>query len=35
MDAQFLDHYDRELSYLREMGSEFASRYPKLAGRLG
>lgn len=35
MDALFLDHYDRELAYLREMGSEFASKYPKLAGRLG
>ncbi|MFO0921546.1 MAG: type VI secretion system baseplate subunit TssF [Pirellulales bacterium] len=35
MDAAFLDHFDRELSYLREMGSVFAERYPKLAGRLG
>jgi type VI secretion system protein ImpG len=35
MDAIFLDHFDRELAYLREMGSEFASRYPRLAGRLG
>lgn len=35
MDALFLDHYDRELSYLREMGSVFASKYPRLAGRLG
>ncbi|MEQ1830289.1 MAG: type VI secretion system baseplate subunit TssF [Pirellula sp.] len=35
MDAVFLDHYDRELAYLREMGSEFAAKYPRLAGRLG
>ncbi|MFN7293047.1 MAG: type VI secretion system baseplate subunit TssF [Pirellula sp.] len=35
MDALFLEQYDRELAYLREMGSEFASRYPNLAGRLG
>ena len=35
MDALFLDHYDRELAYLREMGSVFASKYPTLAGRLG
>jgi type VI secretion system protein ImpG len=35
MDALFLDHYDRELAYLREMGNAFASKYPKLAGQLG
>lgn len=35
MDARFLDLYDRELGYLREAGSEFAHKYPKLAGRLG
>jgi type VI secretion system protein ImpG len=35
MDALFLDHYDRELAYLREMGNAFAIKYPKLAGRLG
>lgn len=35
MDARFLDLYDRELGYLREVGSEFAHKYPKLAGRLG
>lgn len=35
MDALFLDHYDRELAFLREMGSVFASKYPTLAGRLG
>ncbi len=35
MDALFLDHYDRELAYLREMGSAFALKYPSLAGQLG
>lgn len=35
MDALFLDHYDRELAYLRELGGEFSSQYPKIAGRLG
>jgi type VI secretion system protein ImpG len=35
MDALFLDHYDRELAYLRELGGEFAEQYPKIAGNLG
>lgn len=35
MDARFLDYYNRELTYLREMGSEFAEAFPKVAGRLG
>jgi len=35
MEAQFLDHYNRELGYLRELGGEFASEYPAVAGRLG
>lgn len=35
MEAQFLDHYNRELSYLRELGTEFAQEYPSVAGRLG
>ncbi len=35
MDAKFLDLYDRELTFLREMGGVFAQQYPKLAGRLG
>lgn len=35
MEAQFLDHYNRELGYLRELGSEFAREYPAVAGRLG
>lgn len=35
MDTRLLRHYENELSYLREMGSEFAEAYPKIAGRLG
>lgn len=35
MDRKLLEYYNRELNYLREMGSEFADRYPKVAGRLG
>lgn len=35
MDDRFLDYYNRELAYLREMGAEFAEQYPKIAGRLG
>jgi type VI secretion system protein ImpG len=35
MDSKLLDYYNRELAYLREMGAEFAQRYPKVAGRLG
>ncbi|MGE0373840.1 MAG: type VI secretion system baseplate subunit TssF [Planctomycetaceae bacterium] len=30
-----LDYYNRELQYLREMGREFATRYPRVGGRLG
>ena len=35
MDTRLLRHYENELLYLREMGSEFAEAYPKIAGRLG
>lgn len=35
MDATFLDNYERELSYLRQLGGEFAEQYPRVAGRLG
>ena len=34
MDSQFLQYYERELRHLREMGREFATAYPKVAGRL-
>lgn len=35
MQDRFLDYYNRELAYIREMGKEFAGQYPKIAGRLG
>ena len=35
MDKKLLDLYERELAYLRDMGAEFASEFPKVAGRLG
>jgi len=35
MNPLLLEYYERELAYLREMGSEFAQQYPKVAARLG
>ncbi|RYZ08182.1 MAG: type VI secretion system baseplate subunit TssF [Myxococcales bacterium] len=35
MDHRLLSYYNRELSYLRELGGEFAKHFPKIAGRLG
>ena len=35
MDPRLLRYYDRELRHLREMGAEFAERFPKIADRLG
>lgn len=35
MDPRFLDLYNQELRYIREMGGEFAARYPKVASRIG
>ena len=35
MDPRLLRHYEGELHYLREMGSEFAAEFPKIAARLG
>lgn len=34
MDDSLLVYYERELSFIREMGAEFARKYPKIAGRL-
>src|SRR5687768_13088939 len=34
MDPRFLNYYNRELQYLRELGGEFAREFPKIAGRL-
>src|SRR3954470_326409 len=35
MNRRLLSYYNRELSYLRELGGEFARQFPKIAGRLG
>ena len=34
MREELLHYYERELTYLRRLGAEFAQRYPKVAGRL-
>jgi type VI secretion system protein ImpG len=34
MDDKLLDYYERELTFIRKMGAEFARKYPKIAGRL-
>ncbi len=34
MDDSLLDYYERELTFVRHLGSEFAKKYPKIAGRL-
>jgi type VI secretion system protein ImpG len=33
-DDPLLPYYERELTFLRHLGAEFASKYPKVAGRL-
>ena len=34
MNDTLLDYYEQELTYIRQMGMEFAEKYPKIAGRL-
>jgi len=34
MDSEFLDIYEEELRFIREMGKEFAVSHPKIASRL-
>lgn len=34
MREDLLSYYERELTFLRQMGAEFAQKYPKIAGRL-
>jgi type VI secretion system protein ImpG len=34
MADDLLTYYERELSFLRQIGAEFAEKYPKIAGRL-
>lgn len=35
MEHNFLDYYNQELTFIKEMAQEFAERHPKIAGRLG
>ena len=35
MDPRLLEYYNRELQFIREMGAEFATQYPRIAARLG
>lgn len=34
MSEELLKYYEQELSFLRQMGAEFAAQYPQVAGRL-
>src|SRR5690242_4665176 len=34
MADELLTYYNRELAYFRQLGAEFAAKYPKIAGRL-
>lgn len=34
MDPRMVRYYSQELQYIREMGAEFAARFPKIAARL-
>ena len=34
MSDELLAYYNSELAFLRELGAEFAEKYPKVAGRL-
>ena len=34
MREDFLSYYERELTVLRQLGAEFAEKYPKIASRL-
>lgn len=34
MNEDLLKYYNRELTFIRRMGAEFADKYPKVAGRL-
>ncbi len=34
MADELLTYYERELTFLRQIGAEFATKYPKIAGRL-
>ena len=35
MADELLPYYEKELAFIRQLGSEFAEEHPKIAGRLG
>ncbi len=35
MQRRFIELYNQELAFLRELGTEFAANHPRIAGRLG
>ncbi len=35
MSDELLPYYEKELAYIRQLGAEFATEHPKIAGRLG
>ncbi len=35
MADELLPYYEKELTFIRQMGTEFAKEHPKIAGRLG
>ncbi len=35
MPDELLPYYEKELAFIRQMGAEFATEHPKIAGRLG
>jgi len=35
MADELLPYYEKELAYIRQMGAEFSTEHPKIAGRLG
>jgi type VI secretion system protein ImpG len=35
MSDELLTYYEKELAFIRQLGSEFAKEHPKIAGRLG
>jgi type VI secretion system protein ImpG len=34
MEDALLEYYERELTFIRESGAQFAEKYPKIASRL-
>ncbi|HET8636916.1 MAG TPA: type VI secretion system baseplate subunit TssF, partial [Acidobacteriaceae bacterium] len=34
MREELLEYYERELAHLRQLGGQFATKYPRVASRL-